>query len=188
MAITAKRTNSPEGLVIRLAQSKDAAQLVEVHYQTWLETYPRLVKGVTVNMVHNRFKNEEGGIKGRQDRWQETISKSEPNKKVYVADLAGKVVGFILPVIQVDGRHYVASLYVLPGIQGHGVGSRLMEQALRWLEADKQLVALEVVETNKPAISFYERFGFRFSKKLPIEPKGSIIMSSIEMIRQPAPL
>src|SRR5258708_36069747 len=110
-------------------------------------------------MVRNRFEVEEGGIKGREDRWRDTIAHYKTDKRVYVAELDGRIVGFALPVVQKNGDACLMSLYVLPKVQGQGVGSQLMHSSLKWLKADQKPVSLEVVEANKPAIKFYEHHG-----------------------------
>lgn len=48
-------------------------------------------------------------------------------------------------------------LYVLPGFQGKGIGTQILNRCIA--EAEKKLY-LYVFSRNTQAISFYERFGF----------------------------
>ena len=54
-------------------------------------------------------------------------------------------------------------LYILPGCKGQGIGARMMDLAFRVAEtAGKEDFWLAVIDTNAPAIAFYEKYGFRF--------------------------
>lgn len=78
-----------------------------------------------------------------------------------VAEDAGGMVGHVAvsPVSMSDGRtgwHGLGPISVLPGRQGQGIGSLLMEQALAGLQ---ELGAAGCVVLGDPA--YYGRFGFR---------------------------
>jgi ribosomal protein S18 acetylase RimI-like enzyme len=54
-------------------------------------------------------------------------------------------------------------LYILPQCKGQHVGARMMDLAFRVAEtAGKEDFWLAVIDTNAPAIAFYEKYGFRF--------------------------
>jgi diamine N-acetyltransferase len=54
-------------------------------------------------------------------------------------------------------------LYILPQCKGQHIGGRLMDLAFRVAEtAGKDSFWLAVIDTNTAAISFYEKYGFRF--------------------------
>ncbi len=84
----------------------------------------------------------------------------------FVAFDGEKPVGFI--VVQPDCRFQgeeipeIHELVVAPAYQGKGIGKKLMEKALKYLEEKGyQKVALWVGEKNEDARRFYERLGFR---------------------------
>jgi diamine N-acetyltransferase len=53
-------------------------------------------------------------------------------------------------------------LYTLPASQGKGAGKMLMQKAFQLAEElQKQIFWLRVIDTNREAIAFYERLGFR---------------------------
>lgn len=59
-------------------------------------------------------------------------------------------------------RLYVHHMAVLPGLQGRGLGARLLEIALK-IAAERSLqMKLEVHRSNTRAIALYRRFGFDF--------------------------
>ena len=56
-------------------------------------------------------------------------------------------------------------LAVDPLHQNKGIGSQLMEALLK---ESQELLTLEVRESNKKALKFYEKFGFQKGKKVPM--------------------
>ncbi len=59
-----------------------------------------------------------------------------------------------------DGRVVTLhQLYVLPAMQGRGIGGMLLDEIVESFPQARRLV-LEVEEANVPAIAFYEAHGF----------------------------
>lgn len=56
---------------------------------------------------------------------------------------------------------YVQDIWVEPAARGHGLGKRLMAEALRQQDWDAAYVVLGVSPDNMTAHGFYERLGFR---------------------------
>ena len=96
----------------------------------------------------------------------------------FVAEVDGKVVGYVMPRIEwgpsffkglsVVKKGHLVSIAVLPEYRGFGIGSSLLSHFLdamkNFYEVDE--VYLEVRVSNYPAIRLYERFGFRKIKTL----------------------
>ena len=78
------------------------------------------------------------------------------------ARLDGELVGFLSVVGSPHGDLLIHSLCVWPDLQGQGVGTLLMEKALRacW-EMNPQGVNVLFEENNR---SFFEKFGFRMMR------------------------
>lgn len=76
--------------------------------------------------------------------------------EIYVADVRGRVVGFVGL-----GRNRLEFLYVLPGMQGRGIGSALMKTALTKLPRP---VKLAVFTDNERAKNLYQKFGFKVTE------------------------
>ena len=80
--------------------------------------------------------------------------------KFFVADIDGKVVGYIVYWIIEDEAH-VANIAVHPEMRGRGIGKKLLEKVL--LDSGEKNVScinLEVNEKNEVAKNFYFKYGF----------------------------
>ena len=83
----------------------------------------------------------------------------------HVADQEATVVGFVCLRVVSDEAE-VLNLAVLPSVRRLGVGSRLLDQALRVaVGMGAHRVFLEVRETNEPALSLYQQYGFTVSMR-----------------------
>jgi ribosomal protein S18 acetylase RimI-like enzyme len=90
----------------------------------------------------------------------------DPSRGIYVAEVKGKVVGFVevrvFPdFVEVAPLAIIQNLVVDERHRGLGIGSRLMKSAVE--EAEKQNVAEIHVWTefgNETALSFYAKHGF----------------------------
>ena len=88
----------------------------------------------------------------------------DPNAAVFVAEAPTGVVGRIS--IARDGNpvsHHVAELglMVAAGERRRGIGTALMEEAVKWARASGVTkVELHVVPHNEPAIALYRKLGF----------------------------
>lgn len=76
-----------------------------------------------------------------------------PNAEVRVAEVEGRVTGFIA---WTPGE--IDHLYIHPDCQGRGVGTALLLEALKDCDPG---VELWVFQKNRDAIRFYEKHGFR---------------------------
>lgn len=73
----------------------------------------------------------------------------------------GRVVGYCVSSLGADMTGEVDSIFVTAAYRGMGIGTALMEQALRWMEnlGAKRKVVMAIVG-NEEAHAFYARFGF----------------------------
>ncbi len=99
-------------------------------------------------------------------------------KAFYVADIEGKVVGYIMPRIEtgigyftrfIAKKGHVVSIAVLDDYRGRGIGSELMKYSMESMKNDygAKEVYLEVRVSNEPAIKMYEKLGFKKIKIIP---------------------
>lgn len=147
-------------IVIELAKVEDAKEMVEVHAQSWLETYPNNALGITEEIVRNSIFGEQNEkIADRIERYARRIeTKDEHNHSAFVARQDNKIVGLSLPYVEPGGRHRLGAFYVLESAWGQGVGSQLLSKALDWHGSND--VYLLVATYNERAIRFYEKHGF----------------------------
>ena len=123
-------------ITMRTAQPEDAEAIATVHLESRREAMPWLA------MVHTAHETRW---------WIENIVL--PNQMVWVAELDHLVVG----IAAIDG-HTLEQLYVLPGYQGRGIGTALLNIAM---QAAGNQIELWTFQRNTGARNFYERQGFQ---------------------------
>ncbi|MGH9363374.1 MAG: GNAT family N-acetyltransferase, partial [Thermoanaerobaculia bacterium] len=88
--------------------------------------------------------------------------------RTLVAAEGEEVVGFVVVCRGRHGLGHLVTLDVAPGRQHRGVGSRLLAAAEEWLwESGVRAIALETAAGEAGARAFYERHGFRATRRLP---------------------
>ncbi len=134
-----------EGVTIRLARREDLSRIIEINRKCLPENYPEW-------FFEDHLRN-----------W---------GKAFYVADVGGGVVGYVMTRVEhgvgviVKGfikRGHIVSLAVLPEYRRRGIGTRLMQAALKSLKEEygAREAYLEVRVSNTPAIRLYEKLGFK---------------------------
>lgn len=81
-----------------------------------------------------------------------------PDAAFMLAETDGRVVGSSLARIDEAGEIGLRRLYLLPDVQGNGLGTRLLEETLARL--GPRAVWLEVEAQNRAALGFYAARGF----------------------------
>jgi ribosomal protein S18 acetylase RimI-like enzyme len=80
-----------------------------------------------------------------------------------------KIVGYCVSTMSSDKQGYLESIYIEPEYRKAGIGGKLMEKALDWM--DKMQVktkTLTVGVGNEQVLKFYARYGF-FPKNITVE-------------------
>ena len=78
-----------------------------------------------------------------------------------VAELAEQTVGYLFSSRQGDTGH-LSRVAVHPDYQGHGIGARLLAEAIEFFRAEKvKVVTLNTQKDNAVSQHLYRRFGFR---------------------------
>jgi GNAT superfamily N-acetyltransferase len=96
--------------------------------------------------------------------WAEALA--DPEVEVYVAEVDGAAAGAVSV-----GRGFLSTLYVLPGVQGRGVGSALHDLALERLRAHGVREArLWTLSENHSGRQFYERRGWTLTDETRVVP------------------
>jgi GNAT superfamily N-acetyltransferase len=143
---------------IRPAVADDVSAIQEVGLGTWPATYS--------------FAGDEYVANGLATWWsREALLRSMADTTMLVAVDGDELVG----VGNVDLRGdvpIIRKLYVLPRVQGWGVGSVLLAALLDRIRATSASVRLEYVDGNAPAAAFYTRKGFTELHREPGERSG----------------
>lgn len=82
------------------------------------------------------------------------------NKLFFVAEENEKIVGYV--IADVD-RNLIVSIAVHPEYRNKGYGKKLMDYVLKLM---KGKIFLQVRKSNKIAISFYQKIGFKKIKEI----------------------
>lgn len=130
---------------------------------------------------------EEASLTASQ--WTERAQRSEDSDTltiVIAADHAGRWVGLAGGYRPGDrgADAELISMWVAPDCRGHKIGPELVRAVLAWAQSHRaDRVGLWVNEANRPAISLYEKAGFRRTgevDKLPSDPA----QQEIRMLRR----
>jgi len=144
---------------IRIANRKDIPSLVGMAKTSFLEAFTAQNKPENVNAYLEEAFTEEQFLEEME----------EPSTTFYIAEVEGKLVAYsklnLIPA-QTDVHDpeslEMARLYVLEEFHGLGIGSILMEFAIRFAKQNgKKYLWLGVWEKNQKALRFYENKGFR---------------------------
>lgn len=148
-------------VAVRDATLDDAAEIALVHVRSWQAAYRQMIPDAVLDAL-------SGQLRERTVSWQARIVSSEPeDRSVIVAELDGEIAGFASTGpcrdedrdASVTGEIY--GFYVDPPLWRQGVGSVLMPVATARLEDQGWVEAsLWVLEENRRARTFYERYGF----------------------------
>lgn len=168
-------------ITIRISMPEDAVEVLRLKDATWLDAYPNAEQGISeVDILTHLEKDSESA---RISRWQGYLQPTDAMKN-WIAVLDGKIVGFVAAA-QGESRNEIKALYVLPDYQRQGIGSGLLQTALEWLGASKDIF-LGVVEYNQPAVAAYTKAGFRVAGRSQDDPfvlPSGKAMPVIEMIK-----
>ena len=86
------------------------------------------------------------------------LQDSKRENAIYSVAVDEKVVGYIGGYLIID-TVYINNIAVLPSHRKNGIGNLLLEDFLK--KCGSNTVTLEVRVSNYPAISLYEKFGFK---------------------------
>jgi ribosomal protein S18 acetylase RimI-like enzyme len=136
---------------IRAARQGEEGAVKDLLAATWHDTHDA---ALGVDRV-----NEITGTWHALDRLAAQIA--DPGVLFLVAkNEGGALVGHAMAQMDKDGGLHLIRLYVRPGFQGAGIGTRLLEAVVaRFPEA--RFLRLEVQAHSRDAIRFYERHGLK---------------------------
>lgn len=147
------------GIEIRIALPEDAGTLSALGAQTFIATFGHLYdeRDLEIFLAKNHSRETYAGLL------------ADPEYGVWIAETAdGEAIGYAvagpcsLPVPDMPARSgELARLYLKKGVQGGGIGARLLTIALEFLNDRFEHVYLSVYAENFVAQKLYERFGFR---------------------------
>lgn len=148
-------------MIIRFAQPSDAAPILRITEDAWIEKYVNAVDGIADSDVRKLSITGAANLQ----KQEAALARASSRRFVLTAEDAGVVVGYILFVKRPDSGWYLKSIYVQSSHRSRGVGSRLLDEAIkylkaRWVEGQPQSISLDVAKSNDAAIGFYKKRGW----------------------------
>jgi len=157
-------------VTLRRASSADATAVARIHVESWNVAY----RGIMPDDVIART-----DLAYRTRFWAERIADRE--WPVFVIEEQGECVAFcqMIPSRDPDDDPkrvgHITSIHVLPQLRGKGHGRALMDHVLReFATRGFSALTLWVLEENRPARRFYERYGFRQDTATRRYPKTTV--------------
>lgn len=178
----------PGDVVIERARPDDAEVICDIRDQARMAVYPNSELGITADDVRMMSQGPSGEYVPRRIAYlREQLARQDTPEPTFVAKLDGKVIGYTTIGADDENRRMIHDIYVVPGVQGKGVGSKLMRQALDYFGSDQDIY-LEVVSYNHNAIDFYKRFGFvATGNEVPREPNRPAYLKDLPQIEMKLP-
>jgi len=152
---------------IELPQEGDEEELARMHIQAWKDAYIVPESGLTEESIDAQLSHFLTDTTYRKNTITESLE--NPDRVLYrvVKNRKDEIVGFMHGSKHEDSTELDA-IYLLNEAKGTGVGGKLMEEFLKWADADKPC-RLEVFSFNDSSIGFYVRYGFeKTDKELPL--------------------
>lgn len=144
-------------MTLRRATSADAEAVGRIHVESWNVAYRGIMPDDVIAKTDLVY---------RTQFWAERIA--DPDWPVFVIEAGGECVAFCQMIASRDPDDdpqqvgHITSLHVLPWLRGTGHGRALMDHVLsEFRKRGFAAVTLWVLEENRPARKFYERYGFR---------------------------
>ena len=143
---------------IRPASVTDAKAIAALHGRSFLATYPHLSKTIAAT---------KQGLSRRVAMWSDRLKNPPPGCATFVAHEDHRIQGFVHVGPSGDEDHIddgisqVFSIHVDPSRWGGGIGKRLLDHALGFLQScGCKEATLWVVAGNRRARQFYEALGW----------------------------
>ncbi len=137
-------------MFVRTASERDLKAVRDLLVETWHATYDAIYGRQRVTAI--------------TDDWHSLLSLKrrldQPNAEFLVADDGKRIGGMSYAASDAMGTSVmVHQLYVLPAMQGRGIGGMLLDEIVESFP-DATVFRLEVEEANGKAIRFYRSQGF----------------------------
>ena len=159
------------GFSVRKMQENDIKQVQDVARATWNATY----EGMIPADIQEKFLSAAYSDENMQRRMERSL--------VVVAETAESVVGFAnFSGVDDDGIVGLGAIYIYPEHQGKGIGSALLNFAIKELDGAKEIY-VDVEKDNQTGRSFYEAKNFKVIREFDDHFDGHIL-KTVEIVLQ----
>ncbi|MBZ9794098.1 GNAT family N-acetyltransferase [Mesorhizobium sp. ES1-4] len=137
-------------MFVRTAGDRDLAAVQALLVETWHDTYDAIYGDGRVTEIANEW-HSVASLKARLIK---------PNSEFLVADDGKRIGGMAFAeTLDSGGVVMLRQLYVLPALQGRGIGGMLLDEIIESFP-EAHCIRLEVEERNTRAVAFYQANGF----------------------------
>jgi len=162
-------------ITIEPANVKEVAEIKQVLSKTWLDTYSSFLPVDVIQKITSLWHSPE------------TLATEIENERVLfnvAKNEQGDIVGLVTAGQPSEEVVYIARLYVLPGHQRQGIGSKLLDACVAFFPG-LQTLRLEVEAQNEKGVAFYRKQGFRETSRKEQELEGiSLVVVEMEKMIQ----
>ena len=148
-------TASKPLLTLRDATSSDIALIVDIHVRSRRVAYRGQVSDQYLDVTMPA---------ASLDDWRRKLPELLAGAgRVMVEEADGVPIAFVCAFApDAQGSVYINNLHALPERKGLGAGTALLDATALWARAvGARAMHLKVLESNAPAIGFYEKLGWR---------------------------
>jgi ribosomal protein S18 acetylase RimI-like enzyme len=158
-----KQVAQPAALTFRPASPADSAAVAQAFLASSRSSYTdtAAVKQLPAEWIESQMAGQ--AKRYGEEYWRDLITQAEAggsDQLFLVALEPGQdTVSGLMYLKKQNGAVWLDALYLIPDAQGKGLGTKLMERAAAF--AGALPLELDVMDANKQAIRFYEKFGFK---------------------------
>lgn len=163
---------------IRLATITDAKQIAQVHVTSWKSIYRGQISDDFLNNL---------SIENREQEWQGYLNSGVV---VSVGEFENKIIGFASICPTRDPDHdpkqvaEISAIYLLPEFWRKGLGQKLCQSVIdHVIKKGFTKITVWVLESNKQARSFYEKFGFCYTGHTEMDHIGCESFPVVRMMK-----
>jgi GNAT superfamily N-acetyltransferase len=116
----------PDPITFRTAGASDSPRVAELHATSWQWAYRGFLSDAYLDT----------DVPAERLRvWQARLAQPSDRNYVLLAEQRDVLVGFVCVLLDAEPAWgaYLDNLHVRPGLNGQGLGSRLLARALRWV-------------------------------------------------------
>ena len=157
-------------IAIQPAKVDEVREIKQVLSRTWTDTYGPFLPAEVIQKVTSLWHSPE------------TLAAEIENDRVFfhvAKDDQGAIVGLLTAGQPSAEIISIGRLYVLPGSQRQGFGSKLLDACVAAYPEAQKLV-LEVEAQNEKGLAFYRKHGFREVSRKEEETEG-VALKVVEM-------
>ncbi len=151
-------------MIIRPVETEDLPALRDALVAAWHATYDDLIGARQVTAITENWHSPSALAR----------EQAMGDGSFLLGEIDGRIVAAALAAPTGDGWIYLSRLYLVPDIQGRGLGARLLQEVLA--PFDRAPVRLEVHPGNDRALRFYRRQGFLFEEGGERDPTRIVMM------------